>query len=54
MQAKLIGYLRKKEEVFRRYPPSLETIPALYARAIALMRSNETEKALELADRLLT
>lgn len=53
MQAKLIGYLRKKEEVLRRYPPSLETIPALYARAIALMRSNETEKALELADRLL-
>ena len=53
MQAKLIGYLRDKDAVLRRYPPTLETIPALYAIAIAFMRNNETKKALKLADRLL-
>jgi len=35
MRAKLSGYLEKPQTVFNRYPPSDQTLPARYARAIA-------------------
>ena len=35
MRAKLSGYLDKPAVVFNRYPPSDQTLPARYARALA-------------------
>lgn len=47
MQAKLIGYLYGESDTLSRYPLSDTSDPAVYARAIAYMRSNKTDKALE-------
>ena len=35
MRAKLSGYLEKPQAVYNRYPPSDQTLPARYARALA-------------------
>ena len=35
MRAKLSGYLDKPQTVYNRYPPSDQTLPARYARALA-------------------
>ena len=35
MRAKLSGYMERPQTVFNRYPPTDQSLPARYARAIA-------------------
>lgn len=46
IQAKLIGYLDKPDEVLRRYPSSDQSDEALYARAMAYFREPDLKTAL--------
>jgi predicted Zn-dependent protease len=53
MQAKLTGFLSKPQETLRRYPKSDTSLPARYARAIALFRQGDTRGALPVIDGLI-
>ena len=46
MQAKLYAFINRPEITFYKYPKSLNTLPARYARAIAYYRDPDIEKAL--------
>ncbi|MEJ8573479.1 M48 family metalloprotease [Microbaculum marinum] len=52
-RAKLTGYLEHPSSVNRRYPPSDKSLPAVYARTIALMQSGNYRDAMAGADALL-
>ena len=52
MQAKLTGFLTP-QLVFQRYPTSDISMPARYARAIAMFRSGDTRNALPVIDSLI-
>jgi predicted Zn-dependent protease len=45
IQAKIIGFLRSPDETFALYPASDTSLPARYARAIALYRQAHLERA---------
>lgn len=53
MQAKLFGYLEHPNTVARRYGTSDSSIPALYARAIAAVRSQGMSDAVRIVDQLI-
>ena len=52
--AKLIGFLTKPEETFRKYPRSNTTIAAKYAQAIAFYKEANLAKAVTKLDHLIT
>lgn len=53
MQAKLTGYLEAPAVTFRRYPSTDQSVPARYARTIAMMRDSRLPQALVDARALL-
>ena len=53
MRAKLAGYLERTQVVFNRYPASDNSLPALYARAIARNCSGKCADAMGDVDQLL-
>jgi predicted Zn-dependent protease len=53
MRAKLSGFLESQGTVLRRYPPSDQSLPARYARAIAAYRHGNLHKALAQIDVLI-
>lgn len=53
MQAKLVGFLQPSQIVFQRYPTSDTSLPARYARAIAMFRSGDTRNAVKVIDTLI-
>ncbi len=53
MRAKLSGFLEHKDTVSRRYPRSDTSIPARYARAIALFLHDDVRKAVRKIDKLI-
>jgi predicted Zn-dependent protease len=53
MQAKLAGFLQPPQAVFQRYPSSDTSLPARYARAIAMFRKGDLKNALPLLDGLI-
>jgi predicted Zn-dependent protease len=52
MRAKTSGFLEQRDTVLRRYPPSDNSLPARYARAIASYRHGDLRTALGLIDAL--
>ena len=52
--AKLVGFLTKPEETFRKYPRTNTTIAAKYAQAIALYKQANLAKAVTKLDHLIT
>jgi predicted Zn-dependent protease len=53
MRAKTSGFMEQRDTVFRRYPPSNDTLPARYARAIATYRHGDLRSAVEQIDALI-
>ncbi|HEY0293002.1 MAG TPA: M48 family metalloprotease [Hansschlegelia sp.] len=53
MRAKLFGFIDTPEAVGRRYPPSDQSLPARYARAIATYRSSPLPGAIAQIDALI-
>ena len=53
MRAKLAGFLDRADTVARRYPPSDQSLPARYARAIASYRHADLRVAIEQIDGLI-
>jgi predicted Zn-dependent protease len=53
MKAKLFGFLDEPKAVFVRYPPTDQSLPALYARAIATYRQSGMKDAAPLLDALI-
>jgi predicted Zn-dependent protease len=53
MQAKLIGFLSRTSDVFRAYPESDRSVPARYARTIALYRAADLGQALPMIEQLV-
>ncbi|MBL6599982.1 MAG: M48 family metalloprotease [Alphaproteobacteria bacterium] len=53
MVAKLAGFLLSPSRTFQRYPETDNSLPARYARAIAIYREPSIEQALELTDGLI-
>lgn len=53
VKAKLFGFLDKPQIVFNRYPKSNQTLPALYARAIATYRDAGVQVAMPQLDALI-
>jgi len=54
LRAKLFGFLTPLDQVLRRYPESDTSLPARYARAIALFRAGDSEAALAATDALIS
>lgn len=52
MRARLIGFTDSLESVMRQFPESDQSFPARYARAIALYRDNQIDKALSILESL--
>lgn len=52
-RAKLFGFIDPREGVARRYPPSNNSLPARYARAIATYRFGQIASALQQVDGLI-
>ena len=52
VQAKIIGYSGGPQAVMQRYPSSDQSMPARYARAIALFRKGDIKNALPVIDSL--
>lgn len=52
--AKIHGFMDEPNQTLRDYPESDASLPARYARSIALYRDGQTEKALAAVDALLT
>jgi predicted Zn-dependent protease len=53
VKAKIIGYTQGPQRVFQRYPSSNTSMPARYARAVALYRRGDFKNALPLLDGLI-
>ncbi len=53
MRAKLYGFLDQPQTVFNRYPNTDQTLPAMYARAIAAYRQSGMQAALPQLDALI-
>lgn len=53
MLAKLNGYLKQYSQVMALYPKSDQSVPARYARAIALYRKSNMDEAIAMMDELL-
>ncbi len=53
MQAKLRGFLLPPDQTYRLYPETDRSIPARYARTIAMMQDSETANAVEMIDALI-
>jgi predicted Zn-dependent protease len=53
MRAKISAFLERRDTVYRRYPPSNESLPARYARAIATYLHGDLRTALALIDELI-
>ena len=53
MKAKLFGFLDDPATVFNRYPQTDQSLPALYARAIAVYRKSGMKAAAPLIDQLI-
>jgi len=53
MRAKLSGFLERPDTVLRRYPPSDQSLPARYARAISTYRHGDLRQALAQIDALI-
>ena len=53
MQAKLVGFQQSAQIVFQRYPKSDASMPARYARSIAMFRRGDTKNALPVIDSLV-
>jgi len=53
VKAKLQGYVAKPSHTLRDYPETVNTVPALYARAYAYHKNAEMNRALDAADALL-
>ena len=53
MKAKLFGFLEEPQTVFNRYPQSDQSLPALYARAIATYRKSGVRVAMPQLDALI-
>jgi predicted Zn-dependent protease len=53
MRAKTSGFMEKQDTVFRRYPPSNDTLPARYARAITTYLHGDLRSALAQIDVLI-
>ena len=54
VKAKLQGYVAKPANTLRDYPETVQTVPALYARAYAYHKNAEMDRALSAADALLS
>jgi predicted Zn-dependent protease len=52
MRAKLSGFLDRPEQVVRRYPPTNNSVPARYARAISAYRHGNVNNAVAQIDAL--
>lgn len=53
MRAKLYGYLAEPRDTLNVYPPSMQTIPAHYARAYAYHKDAQVQRALDETDALI-
>ena len=53
MQAKLVGFQEPAQTVFQRYPRKDNSLPARYARAIAMYRQGDIKNALPVLDSLV-
>jgi predicted Zn-dependent protease len=53
MQAKLAGFMQSPQYVFQRYPSSDKSLPARYARSIAMFRKGDTKNAIPIIDSLI-
>jgi predicted Zn-dependent protease len=53
MRAKLSGFLERPDTVMRRYPPSDQSLPARYARAISTYRHGDLRQAIAQIDGLI-
>ncbi len=53
MQAKLVGFQQPAQTVFQRYPKADVSLPARYARAIAMFRRGDTANAIPELDGLV-
>ncbi len=53
MQAKLSGFLDTPQLVFQRYPSKDQSLPARYARSIAMFRKGDTKNAIPIIDSLI-
>lgn len=53
MRAKLYGFIEPLDRVEQKYPPSDDSVPARYARAIAHYQGGDIKQALELTDALI-
>jgi predicted Zn-dependent protease len=53
MRAKLSGFLEPQGTVLRRYPPSNQSLPARYARAIVTYRHSDLRRAVAQIDELI-
>ena len=53
VQAKLTGYIGGPQAVMQKYPPSDQSMPARYARAIAMFRRGDIQNALPIIDGLI-
>lgn len=53
VKAKLIGFLEKPEQTFKRYPAKDSSSPALYAQSIALFKQFKLQEALAKLDILI-
>ncbi len=53
MQAKLAGFMQSPQFVFQRYPSSDKSLPARYARSIAMFRKGDTKNAIPVIDSLI-
>jgi len=53
IRAKLSGFLEHHDTVLRRYPPSNQSLPARYARAIAAYRHSDLSRAIAQIDGLI-
>jgi predicted Zn-dependent protease len=52
MQAKLTGFLEPAPAVFQKYPMSDNSVPARYARSIAMFRKGDTQNAVPIIEGL--
>lgn len=53
MRAKLRGFILPPHQTYRLYPEEDTSVPARYARAIALMQESQTDQAVEAIDTLI-
>jgi predicted Zn-dependent protease len=52
VKAKIIGYMQGPQRVFQRYPSSDKSLPARYARAVAMYRRGDIANAVPVLDSL--